>query len=78
MTFQLSGMVDEETAVELGQMSGADVIALGEISQLGKIYYLNVKLITVETAEIISSSISQTGDPSGFLEMANQVVNKLF
>ncbi len=78
MTFQLSGMVDEETAVELGHMTGADIIALGEINQMGKLYYLNVKLITVETAEIISSSISQTGDLSGFLEMANQVVNKLF
>ena len=78
LNFQLSGMVNENTAVEIGQMSGADVIALGEINELEGRYFLNIKLIAVETAEIIGSSISQTEGPEGFLDLANQAVNKLF
>ncbi len=78
INFQLSGMVDEDTAVEIGEMTGADVIAVGEINELEGRYFLNVKVIGVETSEILGSSISQTDDPEKFLDLANHVVNKLF
>jgi len=76
--FQLSGLIDEETAVEIGKLSGADNIVVGSINRVGDLFYLNIKLIAVESAQIIGSSIAQAGAPNGFLEMANQAVYKLF
>ncbi len=76
--FQLSGLIDEETAVEIGKLSGADIIVVGSINRVGDLFYLNIKLIAVETGQIIGSSIAQAHADSEFLEMANQAVYKLF
>ncbi|MDT8297330.1 MAG: CsgG/HfaB family protein [Spirochaetaceae bacterium] len=76
--FQATGVIDENTAVEIGKLSGADIIVIGSINRVGGVFYLNIKLIAVQTAEIIGSSIAQAADATGFLEMANQAVYKLF
>jgi hypothetical protein len=76
--FQSTGAIDESTAVEIGKLSGADIIVIGSINRVGGIFYLNIKLIAVQTAEIIGSSIAQAEAATGFLEMANQAVYKLF
>jgi hypothetical protein len=61
-----------------GMLSGADIIVIGSISYVGRQYYLNIKLISVETGEIIGSSIDIADDATGFYEMCNQAVYKLF
>lgn len=76
--FQASGVIDETTAVEIGKLSGADIIVIGSINRVGGIFYLNIKLIAVQTAEIVGSSIGQAADATEFLEMTNQAVYKLF
>ena len=76
--FQSSGLVDENTAIEIGKLSGADIIVMGSINRVGGIFYLNIKLIDVKTAEIIGSNIAQAKDATGFLDMCNQVVYMLF
>jgi hypothetical protein len=76
--FQASGLVDESTAIEIGKLSGADIIVMGSINRVGGIFYLNIKLIDVKTAEIIGSNIALAKDASGFLDMCNQVVYMLF
>ena len=78
MELQLSGMVDESTAVKIGKLSGAEVIAIGSVYEFGGLHYLNVQLLAVETAEIVGSSIAVAEGTAGFLEMANQAVYKLF
>ncbi len=78
MSIQASGIVDEDTAIKVGKLSGAEVIAVGEINQLEDTYYLNVKLISVETGEILGCCISTAQDTKEFLEMANRVVDGLF
>lgn len=76
--FQASALTDENTAVEIGKLSGADIIVIGSINYVGKMYYLNIKLINVETGEIIGSSIAEAQDESGFLDMSNKAVYNLF
>ena len=76
--FQQSDLTDQSTAVEIGKLSGADIIVIGSISYVGKRYYLNIKLISVETGEIIGSSIDEASDATGFYQMCNQAVYKLF
>ena len=76
--FQASDLTDETTAVEIGKLSGADIIVIGSISYVGKTYYLNIKLISVETAEIIGSSIADAQNTTEFFEMCNEAVFTLF
>jgi Ca2+-binding EF-hand superfamily protein len=76
--FQASELTDESTAVEIGKLSGADIIVIGSISYVGDNYYLNIKLISVETAEIIGSSIADAKTANEFYEMCNEAVYKLF
>jgi hypothetical protein len=76
--FQSTGAIDESTAVEIGKLSGADIIVIGSINRVGGVFYLNIKLIAVQTAEIIGSSIAQAEAATSFLDMANQAVYKLF
>jgi PBP1b-binding outer membrane lipoprotein LpoB len=76
--FQQSDLTDEATAVKIGKLSGADIIVIGSISYVGSKYYLNIKLIAVETGEIIGSSIDDAQEADDFYEMCNEAVYKLF
>ena len=76
--FQLSGVTDESTAVEIGKLAGADIIVIGSMSYVGSMYYLNIKMIGVETTQILGSSIAQASDDTEFLNMCNNAVYKLF
>jgi hypothetical protein len=64
--------------VKVGRLSGADIIVTGTISQVGKKYYLNLRLISIETADILGSSIASADSPDGFLEMCQQAAAKIF
>lgn len=76
--FQVSDLTDRETAVEIGQLTGADAIVVGSLSAVGSQYYLNIKLISVETGEILGSSIADAGDEDEFFTMCNNAVYRLF
>jgi Mg-chelatase subunit ChlD/TolB-like protein len=49
-----SGLVKEENAVEVGRMLGAKMIVTGRIIEKGDTYVIFLKLVHVETAEILS------------------------
>ena len=60
----MSGMVDEETAVEVGKLAGADVIVVGTINIAEGFGKVSARGIDTETAEMIVAKESQTGEPS--------------
>jgi hypothetical protein len=68
----------EEQAVKAGKLSGAEILAAGTISLVGKKYYLNVKLLAVESGEVLGSSIASADSPDGFLAMCQEAAVKLF
>jgi len=76
--YQNSALVSEETAVEIGKLSGADAIAIGNLSRLSDIYYLHIKVINVKSGKIIGSSISEGSSEKDFLKMCNGAVQPLF
>ncbi|MBA7692874.1 hypothetical protein ES703_101446 [subsurface metagenome] len=76
--FQQRDLTDESTAVQIGKLAGADIIVIDSINYLGNKFYLNVKLINVETGEIIGSRIADAEDATGFYNMVNDAVYKLF
>lgn len=53
--FQLSGIVDEETSVELGKLLGAEQLVIGNIKKVGINYFLTVKMVDIETGVITAS-----------------------
>ena len=57
--FQLSGDVDDETAVSIGKMAGAEIVITGTILPFGMDKYLNLRALDVQTAQIRSVSSRQ-------------------
>jgi len=62
--FQKSGACNEsQCQVEMGKLLGVDYITTGSLGKLGSMYLLNIKIISVETGEIVfNSSESVQGD----------------
>lgn len=56
LKLQMTGLVDEETALEVGRIIGANYFIFGTVSILGANVVLNARVVNVETAEIISTS----------------------
>jgi len=52
LNFQWSGEVSDKSAQEIGQMLGAQTIVSGAVSKLGDEYRIQVRAITVKTAEV--------------------------
>jgi hypothetical protein len=51
--FQLSGDVDDATAVSIGKFAGADVIITGSIDGEGNLRRLRLRALNTETAQVI-------------------------
>jgi TolB-like protein len=52
--FQLSGEVDDNSAVSIGKMLGANIVITGTISGSGSSQRLTIKALDVQTAQIIT------------------------
>ncbi len=50
---QVSGVVDEKTAVEIGRVAGADAIILGNITIIGSMTTVNARVIDTQSSEVI-------------------------
>jgi TolB-like protein len=57
--YQLSGEVSDETAVSIGHQLGTQFIITGSMLPLGVRYSLRLKIINVETAQILGTKIYQ-------------------
>ena len=51
-----SGLIDPETARELGRIAGVDTLLTGTITPLGDSVRLSIKVLDSETAQVIASS----------------------
>ena len=61
--FQLSGEVDDETAVSIGHLIGAAFVITGGISPWESANYLRLRVLDVQTGQIkIMTSVSYGGD----------------
>ncbi|MBI4772610.1 MAG: hypothetical protein HY788_00280 [Deltaproteobacteria bacterium] len=48
---QMSGVIDDRSAVELGKLLGADLIIVGSVVKIGTAYTINSRMIDVKTGE---------------------------
>lgn len=56
MKFSLSGCVDDSCQLEVGKMLAADGIITGTVGMASNRYIINVRLLDVETSEVLSTS----------------------
>jgi TolB-like protein len=53
--FQASGFIDDREAVRIGYMLGVDMIIVGKIINNKKYHILNIRVVNVESSEVIAS-----------------------
>lgn len=51
--FQMTGCTTDECAVQIGQLLGAQQILAGSIGKFGSVYTLDLKIIDVETGQVL-------------------------
>lgn len=65
LNFNMSGSVSDETAQGIGRMIGSQILFSGSISPYRDIYRMRVKVVVVETAEIIGTrTVNVRYDPT--------------
>lgn len=55
LNLSVSGIIDEQTAVELGRAVGANAVMTGSFLKIGNIIEINTRLIDVKTLRVITS-----------------------
>ncbi|MEW6041392.1 MAG: CsgG/HfaB family protein [Elusimicrobiota bacterium] len=79
--FQLSGCTSQECAVKLGKILNVQKVVTGSVIKIGKSYYINISIVDVETAQIVSSdkiktdSIEELADKTE--ELARTIVQRI-
>lgn len=62
--FQHSGTCNEEAClVEIGQLLGIEQLAAGSIGKVGKAYSINIRIISVQTGEIVKTTSHNYSGP---------------
>lgn len=54
--FQSSGLVNEQTAKDIGMIAGVDFVCYGTLKDIGDIFTVNARVVDVETGEIAAMS----------------------
>ena len=61
MELGMTGVIDEQTAIEVGKAVGANAILLGSFVSIGDVIRINARLIDVETSRILKAETVQGG-----------------
>jgi hypothetical protein len=54
--FQLSGEVDDESAVSIGKIAGADIIITGAVTGTGNLRRLRLRALNTQSAQVLSAA----------------------
>ncbi len=61
LELQLSALADEDSAAKVGKLLGAEVLVTGTVFRKGDVYEVFLKLVRVETAEVLSANKAKIG-----------------
>ena len=73
MELGMTGIIDEQTAVELGRAVGASAILLGSFVAIGDIIRINARLIDVKTSRIIKAESVQGGVTEDIFQLMDKL-----
>lgn len=71
-----SGVVDGATAAKVGRMVGANYMAFGSFSNLGGRWLLSMRIVRVETGEIVSAVTEHSADERALEELAKKAIRE--
>jgi len=57
---QLSGLIDDNQVVEMGKLMGANVAIVTSVTEMGSNYFISIKMIDVQTAQIEKQNTGQS------------------
>ena len=76
---QLLQCDDTKCLAVIGGALGVDYLFSGNIGKIGKIYVINLKVINIDKAEVLSRITEEyAGDESGLIEKMKYTIDKLF
>ena len=76
--FHYSGIVDDNSASEIGKVIGAQYVFFGSISKLGETYLVDSRLINVETATSIrSAAFEHKGEIDGLIKGMKSIASQI-
>jgi curli biogenesis system outer membrane secretion channel CsgG len=70
----LTGLLDEKTAIQVGQLAGASEILVGSVVKTGSTYTINARLISVETAVSLDSQVVRGNSEDALSSMCKELV----
>lgn len=70
------GIVDQNSAIQIGRMLGANVMAFGSFMTLGKKVILTMRLVKVETGEVVGGVTEKSADVSDLDVLAENAAKK--
>jgi TolB-like protein len=73
----VSGAVDQNTAVGIGKILGANLVAVGSVVKMGGSYTLNVRFVDVETSAVVLGKKLTTNSEDGIPSLCEQMVKLL-
>lgn len=77
MKMGYSGLMDAATVSRIGRMLGANVMAFGSFSKLGEKVLLTMRLVKVETGEIVGGVTERSDDISDLDILAEKSAQKI-
>jgi TolB-like protein len=76
MSLGQTGMIDQNTALKAGKILGAQSVAFGSFMVFGNQVRIDLRVINVETSEIIMAE-SVMGDENNFFNLEKQLARKI-
>ena len=76
-SFQMTGCTTTDCAVEIGKILNMRQMVVGSIGKIGSTYYLNLKIVDVETAQMITSVSEACGSDSELASLCKFASQKL-
>ena len=77
-TLQKSGIIDDESAVQLGKIIGADLIVIGSVVKIGTAYTINSRMIDVKTGEAKLGRNVTGNDLNLLTSLSQELIQNLF
>jgi TolB-like protein len=75
---QMTGIIDDESAVQIGKLLGADLIIVGSVVKIGTSYTINSRLIDVQTGEAQLGRNVTGNDLNLLTGMSRSLIGDLF
>lgn len=75
--FQQTGCTTTECAVEVGKILNVQQTVIGTVGKLGDRFVINVRLVDVETAELIATASEECSSESGLIDICKIIAKKL-